>query len=169
MTSSFPIVKADGSSFDIYALEGDGSTNVSMPRQVLSAIISGGAGVNYFELADDLKYRFIPGFEFQIIMVDPLSFPPSVNEGIYQVALTGSVFTGQVTQVPVVEVIPRGYFTVVDVAAGAPGTAAWYIAGTHAAEFSPGIVGGILIVNGVTINSNTIVGVTAGTGGTWTI
>jgi len=214
MTSSFPIVKADGSSFDIYALEGDGSTNVSMPREVLQAITDGGAGVNYFELGDDLTYRFIPGFQFEIIDVAPLTQPfpansSSINQPItavntvaeqfqiagdftaylipgtaftvygstgnngtwvvsiavfalgfttitvtgdvtnavangfvylnlgttYTVAPGGSVFTGSITQIPVVEVIPRGYFSVVNVILGGP---TWVISGNHAVEFGAG-------------------------------
>lgn len=155
MTSSFDIIKADGSTFTIYALEGDGSSNLSLPRQVLSAVLSGGAGVNYFELGDDLTYRFVPGFTFNVIILDPLSFPPTANEGTYTVVT--SSYVGNVTRVTVAQTIPRGFFTINGVTIGSQ---TWRISGNHAAEFGAGTS---IIVTNNSGNGNSVYTVVSAT------
>lgn len=129
--SYYDIVLSDGvTTFPVYALEQDGPGNLSVPRQVLRVVLSGGANVNYFEIGGDLTYRFIPGFVFDVIIIDPLVTPVTANTGTYTVV--SSSFSGTTTTIVVAEVIPRGFFTVVGVL---PGASQWTISGNHAIEF----------------------------------
>lgn len=95
--SQYIINHSNGLPFNIYDLEQNGPNNISTPRNISSVNLTGGAGVNFIKINNDLTYRFIPGFSFNIIN-------SGGNNGTYTVS--NSIFDGTHTIITVVELIP---------------------------------------------------------------
>jgi len=105
MANKYTIILSDGATqFNVYDHEQNGPGNISTGRFIGVVNLTGGAGSNYFELEDDLTYRFVAGFTFTVSG----SGTPSVNnDGTYTVAPAGSTYNAVTrrTSIPVVEAI----------------------------------------------------------------
>ena len=136
MTSTYNFTLTDGSALTtVYALEGNGTGNLSIPRQVLD--INFDTANPAIILADDVTTRFTNGFIFTITGGSPY-------DGTYTVTGTSTTKTsdnGQVvTVIPVATPPALTGFSIVDVLPGTNGK--WIITGPSngSMQFYPGSI-----------------------------
>jgi len=95
--NKYIINKSNGTTFDLYYGEQNGINAAPTTKQIVSVGL-GGAAVNFFQVFDDMTYRFAIGFQFDII-----NSAGGLNDGTYTV--TSSSFDGTHTTIIVNEVI----------------------------------------------------------------
>ena len=95
--NKYIINKSNGTTFDLYYGEQNGLNAAPTTKQVAN-IGLGGAAVNFFQLFEDMTFRFAIGFQFDIV-----NSAGGFNDGTYTV--TSSSFDGTHTTIIVNEVI----------------------------------------------------------------
>lgn len=95
--NKYIITKTDGSQFNVYNLEQNGINAAPTTRQILQVSLVGGAGFNSFTIAENVTYRFVVGFQFDVLNSNGFNGTYTVNNSSYD---------GTNTVISVVEVIP---------------------------------------------------------------
>ena len=95
--NKYIINKSNGTTFDLYFGEQNGLNATPTTKQVVGVGL-GGAAVNFFQLFEDMTYRFGTGFQFDIV-----NSAGGFNDGTYTV--TSSSFDGTHTTVIVNEIL----------------------------------------------------------------
>lgn len=155
---------------DLLSLESNGAGNESTPRQILE--IKFDAGVHAFVIADDVTSRFNVGMSFQVF--------GSTYSGTYTVHPDGPTYADGKTTIPINESLVFDDYTIVGVSAASN---YWKVEsnGNAGCIFYPGTTFGVsgnsfglandvyTVVSSASSSANTIVGVSPGVGGTWTV
>lgn len=122
MASTYNFTLTDGTALtSVYALEGNGTGNLSIPRQILD--INFDNTTPYLVVADDVRTRYVNGFNFSII-------GGSAYDGAYTVTGTATIhseFGKLVTHVPLAASPTNTGLSIVNVITGAGGS--WFIEG----------------------------------------
>lgn len=103
MSNPYTITLSNGvTTFQIHELENNGPGNVSPNRFIKDINLTGGTGVNYFSIEGNMSFRFIAGFQFNVI-----NSAGNVLDGLYTVAPTGSTYYSgpNETRIPVTTTI----------------------------------------------------------------
>ena len=180
MASNYNLTLTDGSALaTIYALESNGTSNQSVPRQIID--ISFDPTKPYFVVADDVTARFVNGFSFSVIGSSPYDGAYTVDNTLSPIE-TVTLSTGQVvTHIPLATPPTPVGFNIVGVNDGASGS--WILNGptngytrfyptstfTVAGNTFPAANGSYTVASSTTGNQFNVLSVTGGLGGSFTI